>query len=149
MLVTRIFPFSHNVFKSLLFWGRQKSGLCCKELKCFFASLKHSFQIGPLLIEMLDGPEVWWYPYSVVLNLGVIVKSFSKILYMKTYFEMINSLSLIFQAVRRGHRHITWLLLESGANFNLKSVTGHTALNYAQALRNIDTESVIMTHIDR
>ena len=33
MLVTSIFMFSHNVFKSLFFQSRQKSGLCSKELK--------------------------------------------------------------------------------------------------------------------
>ena len=32
MLVTSIFPFSHSVFQSLLFEGRQKLGLCGKEL---------------------------------------------------------------------------------------------------------------------
>ena len=32
MLVTSIFFFSHNVFKRLLSWGREKSGLCGKEL---------------------------------------------------------------------------------------------------------------------
>ena len=32
MLVTSIFSFSHNVFKRLLSQGRQKSGLCGKEL---------------------------------------------------------------------------------------------------------------------
>ena len=32
MLVTSIFSFSFNVFKSPLFQGRQKSGLCGKEL---------------------------------------------------------------------------------------------------------------------
>ena len=31
-LVTSIFSFSHHVFKSLLSQGRQKSGLCGKEL---------------------------------------------------------------------------------------------------------------------
>ena len=35
MLVTGIFFFSHNVFKSLLFEGHCKSGLCCKELSVF------------------------------------------------------------------------------------------------------------------
>ena len=32
MLVTSIFSFSHNVFKSSLFLGRSKLGLCGKEL---------------------------------------------------------------------------------------------------------------------
>ena len=32
MLVSSIFSFSHNVFKRLLFQGRQKLGLCGKEL---------------------------------------------------------------------------------------------------------------------
>ena len=32
MLVTSIFSFSHNVFKSLFLQGRYKSGLCVKEL---------------------------------------------------------------------------------------------------------------------
>ena len=32
MLVTSIFSSTHNVFKRLLIQGRQKSGLCSKEL---------------------------------------------------------------------------------------------------------------------
>ena len=32
MLVTNIFSFSHSVFQSLPLWGREKSGLCGKEL---------------------------------------------------------------------------------------------------------------------
>ena len=32
MLVFSIFSFSHNVFKKILSWDREKSGLCGKEL---------------------------------------------------------------------------------------------------------------------
>ena len=36
--ITSIFSFSHNVFKRLLFQGRQKSGLCGKDLiSCVFS----------------------------------------------------------------------------------------------------------------
>ena len=47
MLVTSIFSFSHNLFKSPLSWGRKKSELCCKDLT-------HSHTMTPF-----DAPKIY------------------------------------------------------------------------------------------
>jgi hypothetical protein len=49
----------------------------------------------------------------------------------------------------RGHNQILWLLLECGANFNLTSQSGHTALAYLKLLQHSDTEVILTSHINR
>ena len=42
-----------------------------------------------------------------------------------------------------------WLLLECGANFNMQSRVGYTALSYIKHLHYSDSESILTSHIDR
>ena len=45
--VTSIFfSFSHNIFKSFLLKGREKSGLCCKGLKTVFVAYMYIYKTG-------------------------------------------------------------------------------------------------------
>ena len=42
-----------------------------------------------------------------------------------------------------------WLLLECGANFNMQSHAGYTAMSYIKHLHHTDSESIMTNHIYR
>ena len=54
-----------------------------------------------------------------------------------------------FQAAKRGHVQIVWLLLDCGANFNAVTASGLTAMDIVRLQGHTDLQAIISQHIQR